>query len=289
MYAPMREPTAEIRQMAPTTVGASPTVGMRARLLRRVGPDWLRTYAIATGVGVLLAFTGANNSGSLSLLARLFYWLILMIGGTLIAQAVDAWLDRRLRLALWQEVAVMTLAITPPITLLVWLVSAAFGGTAPDPRWLPHDIPPVLLISACMSILHATVNYVPLQSHVHPAGIVPDRVADAETTVVPGETFRARLEFKYRQAEILALSAEDHYLRVHSSAGETLILMRLYDAIRELDGIEGSQTHRSWWVAKDAITEVKRRDGRVTLELKNGVSAPVSRSFTKALKGDGWL
>ena len=26
----------------------------------------------------------------------------------------------------------------------------------------------------------------------------------------------------------------------------------------ELDGIEGAQTHRSWWVAKDAIADVKR-------------------------------
>ena len=65
--------------------------------------------------------------------------------------------------------------------------------------------------------------------------------------------------------------------------------MRLYDAIRELDGIEGSQTHRSWWVAKDAVADVTRGDGRVSLTLKNAVAAPVSRSYQKTLKQDGWV
>ncbi len=251
-----------------------------APLLRLVGADWLRTYLIATGIGVLLGVTGASGSGMLPPVARLAYWLILMIGGTVIAQTTDAWLDRRLRLNLWQDIVVMTVAITPTITLLVWLVSAAFMGALPDPRLIPHEIPPVVLISACMAVLHATVNRVPLQSHIHP---------EAPSAPAPGETFRNRLEFRYRQAEILALSAEDHYLRVHTSAGETLILMRLYDAIGELDGIEGSQIHRSWWVARDAVTDIARGDGKVDLVLKGGLRAPVSRRYQKALKADGWL
>jgi DNA-binding LytR/AlgR family response regulator len=153
----------------------------------------------------------------------------------------------------------------------------------PDVNNLVGVLPPVILICACMAIMHATVNRQPQQSHVHPAA------EPAAPAAVPGETFRARLEFRYRQAEILALSAEDHYLRVHTSAGETLILMRLYDAIAELDGIEGSQIHRSWWVAKDAVRDVARGDGKVDLVLKDDLRAPVSRRYQKALKADGWL
>ena len=51
-------------------------------------------------------------------------------------------------------------------------------------------------------------------------------------------------------AELYAIESEDHYLRVHTSAGQELILMRLADAVRELAGVEGLQTHRSWWVAR---------------------------------------
>ena len=280
----MREPTAEIRQTPAATVRASPVAtfgaALAARLHRQVGTEWLRTYLIAIGIAALLCLTGANGTDAFPLVRRLAFWLVVMMSGTAIAQLTHAWLDRSLRLRVWQEIVVMTLAITLPITLVVWLVAAVFDGALPSLQALPGYIPPVLVISACMAMLHATVNRVPLQSHVHPA---------APVAAATGEAFRARLEFKYRQAEIFALSAEDHYLRVHTSAGDSLILMRLYDAVRELDGIEGSQIHRSWWVAKDAVADVARGDGKVDLVLKGGLRAPVSRRYQKALKADGWL
>ena len=253
---------------------------LSAGLVRLVGAEWQRTYAIAAGMAVLLCFTGANNSTVLPLLPRFAYWLILMIGGTLVAQTTGLWTDKHLRLNAWQEIAVMTSVITPPIVLIVWLVTAAFTWTTPNPRVLPYYVFPVMLISLCMAVLHTTVTGLPLQSHVHPG--------DADTKPA-GETLRARLDFKYRQAAIFALSSEDHYLRVHTSAGEALVLMRLYDAIRELDGIEGSQIHRSWWVARDAVADIARGDGKVDLVLKSGLRAPVSRRYQKALKTDGWL
>ncbi|MDB5460698.1 MAG: DNA-binding response regulator, partial [Caulobacteraceae bacterium] len=89
--------------------------------------------------------------------------------------------------------------------------------------------------------------------------------------------------------ELYAVQAEDHYLRLHTSRGTDLILLRLADAVAELEGIEGAQTHRSWWVAKAAVTDVRRADGRATLTLRNGVEAPVSRSYTGALRDGGWF
>ena len=65
--------------------------------------------------------------------------------------------------------------------------------------------------------------------------------------------------------------------------------MRLADALAELDGLEGAQTHRSWWVAKAAVTDARRSDGRGALTLKNGVEAPVSRSYAAALREAGWF
>jgi DNA-binding LytR/AlgR family response regulator len=88
---------------------------------------------------------------------------------------------------------------------------------------------------------------------------------------------------------LYAVSAEDHYLRLHTSKGQDLILMRLTDAIDELEGIEGAQVHRSWWVARDAITEAVRGDGRATLTLKGGAEAPVSRTHARLLRDRGWI
>jgi DNA-binding LytR/AlgR family response regulator len=65
--------------------------------------------------------------------------------------------------------------------------------------------------------------------------------------------------------------------------------MRLADAIGELEGIEGAQVHRSWWIARDAITEAERGDGRATLTLKDGVTVPVSRTYARILRENGWI
>jgi DNA-binding LytR/AlgR family response regulator len=55
-----------------------------------------------------------------------------------------------------------------------------------------------------------------------------------------------------------------------------------------LDGLEGAQTHRSWWVAKAAVRAVERGDGRASLTLDGGITAPVSRRYARALREAGW-
>jgi DNA-binding LytR/AlgR family response regulator len=64
--------------------------------------------------------------------------------------------------------------------------------------------------------------------------------------------------------------------------------MRLADALAELEGLEGAQVHRSWWVARAAVTGARRGEGRATLTLKNGALAPVSRTYARALREAGW-
>ncbi|MNE65569.1 LytTr DNA-binding domain protein [compost metagenome] len=64
--------------------------------------------------------------------------------------------------------------------------------------------------------------------------------------------------------------------------------MRLADALIELEGLEGAQTHRSWWVAKGAVASVARGDGRAALTLTGDLTAPVSRRYARALREAGW-
>ncbi|MGN6422851.1 MAG: LytTR family DNA-binding domain-containing protein [Asticcacaulis sp.] len=263
--------------MTDAAVRASPV----AWILQRFGTRWPRTYGVAALIGVLLAFTGAMGTGEAGMATRLAYWLILMLGGTGIANLTGALFDR-LNLPLWPQIALMLIVITPLIATYAWGVTGLFGGGRFEAARWPAFVLPSFVIALAVAVLHTQINRVPAQSHA----FAPDAAS-----VEPGAVFRERLPFKHRHADIYiyALAAEDHYLRVFTSAGETLILMRLYDAIRELDGIEGSQTHRSWWVAKAAVTDAARGDGKATLTLKNGVAAPVSRSYVKALKADGWL
>lgn len=101
--------------------------------------------------------------------------------------------------------------------------------------------------------------------------------------------FIERLPVHLRGADLWALQAEDHYLRVHTSQGEALILMRLSDAVAELDGVDGEQVRRSWWVARSALAEAVQKGRQALLVLKSGHLVPVSRTRTKELRDRDWL
>ncbi|WP_375393378.1 LytTR family DNA-binding domain-containing protein [uncultured Sphingomonas sp.] len=90
-------------------------------------------------------------------------------------------------------------------------------------------------------------------------------------------------------SDLIALEQEDHYLRVHTALGSALILMRMRDAADELAAVDGARIHRSWWVARDAVAAVIRRDRAVALRLVNGLEAPVARAAAPALRARGWL
>ncbi len=238
-----------------------------------------RGLAIATAAGVVLALTGAFGSGNTPLWVRLLYWVPVMLAGALwghvCSRLIDRWIDMDERP--WLTVAVLTAAITGPVSLMVWFVSGfVFEGALYPLRTLPLMVGPVLTVTAVMSAINVFVaRSQPVQTHAATAGSTPARFPD-------------RLPVRLRGAIIRAVQSEDHYLRIHTDRGSDLILMRLSDALAELEGLEGAQTHRSWWVAKDAVRDVSRGDGRATLTLEGGLEAPVSRRYARALRDAGW-
>lgn len=82
---------------------------------------------------------------------------------------------------------------------------------------------------------------------------------------------------------------EDHYVRVHTAHGSALVLMSLSQAITGLKDVEGVQTHRSWWVARSAITGMVEDGRNLRLRLDGGLEAPVSRARVGLLRDAGWL
>jgi DNA-binding LytR/AlgR family response regulator len=109
----------------------------------------------------------------------------------------------------------------------------------------------------------------------------------AGTPVVAGPRLLGRLP-GHLAGPVLAIEMEDHYARVHTAAGSVLLLMRMRDAVAEMDGADGAQVHRSWWVARDAV-EAAEADGRnVRLRLAGGLCAPVARGQVAVLREAGW-
>jgi hypothetical protein len=89
--------------------------------------------------------------------------------------------------------------------------------------------------------------------------------------------------------EVLALHVEDHYLRIYTAEGSSLVYLTLSNALAELDGVDGMQVHRSWWVARRAVVQLVRRGRAARLQLTCGVVAPVARSRIGKLKAARWV
>ncbi len=86
-------------------------------------------------------------------------------------------------------------------------------------------------------------------------------------------------------SQVVALEAQDHYIRVHTERGHELILYRFRDAVHEIAPEIGVQTHRSFWVRRTAIRELVSNGYSHTLLLSTGARVPVSRSHLKDVRG----
>lgn len=92
-----------------------------------------------------------------------------------------------------------------------------------------------------------------------------------------------------KRGRILALSVEEHYVRIQTDRGQEVVLMRLGDAIRETGQLPGLQVHRSHWVAIDAVVAARREGDRAILTLANQAEIPVSRRYVPEIKEAGLL
>ena len=237
----------------------------------------LRGVAVAIAAGVFLTFSGAFGTIDASLGLRLTYWMLMMITGYAWGSFVAGFFfrgGRRRTGNLLLDAALAALVMSGPFTLVVWVATRTLLSSNIPFQYLPILFGYVLLVSVALTAINLLIET--RRSAVTHAGPQPPKFLD-------------RLPLKLRGAQVWAVEAEDHYLRLHTSKGQDLILMRLADAVAELEGIEGLQVHRSWWVARDAITDAKRGDGRATLTLKDGAEVPVSRTYAGLLRDRRWI
>ena len=229
--------------------------------------------------GLFLAATGLHTAFHGDFWARGVYFAALSIVTVLVLTLVMNVARPRVQ-ALWLRTIVIIAIMTPVMALVVFAFDFAFAHVRLGVADLPAYLGASLVISAMIGLLMAfSASRVQTQTAV---------IASGETPPTPPR-FLERLPPRLRGADLWAVSAEDHYLRVHTSKGQDLILLRLSDAIAELEGLEGAQTHRSWWVAKGAIADAKRGDGAAAIHLPDGTQAPVSRPRIKALRERGWI
>lgn len=255
---------------------------MKRSALQSTLREWqghLRHPLTLTGVGgvaIILALAAPFDTEAFSLARRLVFWLAIAFCTYGVGVAV-ALLTRPVsvaRLGPWAGAAVVHGVTGLTVTATVLLLDGALLGDWPrDAADFGGTSATVFGIAVIVSVLFGRFR----------GALVPDA---AEAKSMPA--LMQRLPYAKR-GRLIALSVEDHYVRVRTTQGEAMILMRLSDAIRETDPEPGMQVHRSHWVALWAVSHGTRGDGRGAVHLVGGVAVPVSRSNLAAAREAGLL
>jgi len=254
---------------------------------------WPQQAAIAGAIGLAAALLGPFGTAvQLPPLPRTVYWVPLIALGWFQFVTIAAMSDRAPPLArrpLAVRFAVVIALAALPTALEVTAVNAVFLQQHQDlgrfltTYWQCALVGALILVPMHLIVARTRPAPEPDASPVEPDAPPVASPAAEPPAAAPAPRFIERLPPEAR-GRLLALEMEDHYLRVHTEAGSTLILHRMSDATAELAGIDGWRVHRSWWVAADAVRTVRRDGGRATLTLANGLAVPVSRSAWRELR-----
>lgn len=236
----------------------------REKMTVRASPVTAPVAAVAaSGMALLLSFTTALGTSSLTFWARTAYWLMEIFAGAVVIAAC-LWLIRGVPAGrVYLRAALVFIMSAPVITVFVWLTTEWVTG---------HDLQSFTIAPYIPGVLSILGFNAFMQIMVSKKTLTDARLADGGVTSPAAR----------RPVEIVdAIEAQAHYVIFHTDKGPTRRLMRFSDAIAGV-AAPGFQTHRSWWVATDSIRRVdfdKRR-----IELNSGMTVPIARAKIAPLK-----
>jgi hypothetical protein len=238
--------------------------------LRQVRTDLSKRNAqiALLGVGFVLGLSGPFETDAvMTLLPRVAYWVFVVATTFAIGSLASAISHALLRgKPFWLNMVCSSLLIGTSVALYMTVVNMLIFDLLPtDGIEVMQQWGVIVLISAAVQIgLNLT------QTKATPA-LPPllDRIA------LP------------KRGALIALSAEDHYVKVTTVNGTDMTLIRLSDAMKEVGDTQGLQIHRSHWVALDQISDITRTNDRGTVTLSNGETRPISRSYMAAVREAG--
>ncbi|CAN5594326.1 LytTR family DNA-binding domain-containing protein [soil metagenome] len=245
-----------------------------------------RAVVAATIAGAFLGLAGPFGSylnGSAEY--RIAYWVVSMWFGVVVYGAAVVSivpLARRSEIPPWIVAVFLVVIASVPQAIATRMLALWFWpGLARIPIGPLVWYLQVLLVAELLVLGYARRSDL-LQSPSAPAALGAGVASDDDASIW------AQLSPRLGR-EILCLAMEDHYVHVHTPLGAELLLMPMARAIAGLSGIEGLRVHRSWWVARAAVTRIEGPARSMRLHLVNGMVVPVARRAVAELRAGGWI
>ncbi len=84
--------------------------------------------------------------------------------------------------------------------------------------------------------------------------------------------------------DLIRIEVQDHYILVVTSEGQVMLNATLTECVGKLGPFDGTQCHRSHWVAHKHIQKLKKNGSAYLAVMKNGDEVPVSRRRYRDLR-----
>jgi DNA-binding LytR/AlgR family response regulator len=240
--------------------------------------DWAIDFAVATAVGAFLGVVGPYGSFfNAGVGVRLAYWIGAMWVGVFVFG-----LGVRLALAVGRRIGAPSWFMGAIAALVGSAVQAALVSRIAVALWPQLErFTPLIWYGQCLAISIPLVGgYILLRPRLlRPVGEAPAPLIEP-TYARPGPVLDA--------GPVLCLRMEDHYVRVHTLKGSRLTPGPFERVIAGMTQ-DGMRVHRSWWVARTAVTGVMADGRNLRLILRGDLTAPVSRASVARLREAGWL
>lgn len=208
----------------------------------------------------------------MSLPTRFAYWLVLLGAADVCLRlthwVVEAFLARH---SLAKRLATSAVGFSVIFSPVVWALSALFSDELYSLMGFGIIVANVLGLTCTIGILNYLLE------------------RDRDGTSAPRAQLYERLPMP-TNASITRLTVSDHYVNVFLDDGTRhRLLMRLADAVREMDDTPGFSTHRSHWVSLAHVTGTECEQNREYVLLTDGVKVPISKTYRENVRAAGFL
>jgi hypothetical protein len=263
-------------------------------------------FLVLAGFSLTFALTALEPASSqgLAFLPRLLFWAVHNAAALVLLSVAQLAIARMRRLGAAPPFVQVALAgllgamLFTPVALGLDGLFEPFGTALADDSGLLDSLaeefvalaPPLWLI---WGLLNAP-RLVHLHQHVAPAVPTagePAKSGREELSDLPAvhpddsmlQEFWGRVPARLGR-DIVALTAELHYLRVYTARGDDLIFMSFGRAVEALAAQRGFQIHRSHWVALAHVVGLEQTGGKLFCLLDTGLRLPVSRANRAVFK-----
>lgn len=248
---------------------------------------WIPFLVIA-GVVLWITFIFLNpvSGAALDPLARAVFWAMHVFPALALLQAAQTllgWVPGYGRGSVWPWVALAGVLGALLFTPFAFWIDMLFGLDVDGSFETDEEetlVAEFFALAPIFIVVWTTLNAGRLL-RLQPDAEMPDAEPSAPVT----EAFWQRVPVSIGR-DLIALSAELHYLRVRTAQGDALVLYAFGTAVSELSAsaAPGQQTHRSHWVMRHHIQKIERVGQRAICHMTDGTQIPVSRAYRAAIE-----